>query len=65
MKVDTVDRSAFSLAIACGPFTPDSDLSYAPLASLVETLKEDKPGAVLLVRSFACLSHSKSWFNVL
>jgi len=49
MKVDPVYSSAFSLAIACGPFTPDSDLTYAPFANMVEALQKDKPSALLLV----------------
>ncbi|KAF9454852.1 alpha DNA polymerase [Macrolepiota fuliginosa MF-IS2] len=57
MKVDPVDASAFSLAIACGPFTADSDLDYAPLASIVETLQKDKPSAVLLVGPFIDAAH--------
>jgi DNA polymerase alpha subunit B len=50
MKVDPADSSAFSIAIACGPFTTDSDLNYTPLSSMVETLQKDKPSALLLVR---------------
>jgi len=56
--VDPVDSSAFSLAIACGPFTADSDLTYAPFASMVEALQKDKPSALLLVLIFSYLSSS-------
>jgi hypothetical protein len=56
MKVDSdpIDSSAFSLVIACGPFTADSDLTYTPLANLIETLQKDKPSALLLVREIFC-----------
>ncbi|KAF5360776.1 hypothetical protein D9756_004854 [Leucocoprinus leucothites] len=57
MKVDPVDSSAFSLAVACGPFTSDSDLTYAPLASIVEALQKDKPSALLLVGPFIDAAH--------
>lgn len=50
MKIDAPDFGSFSLAVACGPFTADSDLNYTPLASLLETLRNDKPSALLLVR---------------
>jgi len=61
MKVDPVDpvhSSAFSLAIACGPFTADSDLAYAPFASMIEALQKDKPSALLLVLIFLYSSSS-------
>lgn len=57
MKVDPVYSSAFSLAIACGPFTPDSDLTYAPFANMVEALQKDKPSALLLVGPFVDAAH--------
>lgn len=47
--MDPLDSSTFSLAIACGPFTADSDLTYAPFANMIEALHKDKPSALLLV----------------
>lgn len=55
MKVDPVDSKAFSMAIACGPFTADSDLTYKPLLDVVEALQKDKPSVLLLVRTFFLL----------
>ncbi|KXN88118.1 DNA polymerase alpha subunit B [Leucoagaricus sp. SymC.cos] len=57
MKVDPVDSNSFSLAIACGPFTADSDLTYVPLANLIETLQKGKPSALLLIGPFIDAAH--------
>ena len=43
-------NAAFSMCIACGPFTLDSDLDYKPWASLLGKVKESKPAVILLVR---------------
>ena len=37
------------MAIACGPFTQDSDLLFKPWTSLFRGLMSLKPGVVLLV----------------
>lgn len=36
-------HKTFSMAIACGPFTNDSDLEFKPLSSLVEKLSSSRP----------------------
>lgn len=41
-----------SLYTACGPFTLDSDLEYAPMDVLMEELKTARPDVVILVRLF-------------
>lgn len=41
--------SAFSMCIASGPFTFDTDLSYKPWHILLESLKTTKPAVLLLV----------------
>jgi len=63
--VDPQDSSAFSLAIACGPFTADSDLTYAPFANMVEALQKDKPSALLLVLVLFYFSSSTDSLNSL
>jgi len=37
------------MTIACGPFTPDSDLQFKPWSTLLKSLMTLKPGVVLLV----------------
>ena len=46
-------EASFSMTIACGPFTSDSDLMFKPWSSLLKSLRSRKPGVVLLV----CASH--------
>ena len=45
---DLVD-APFTMSIACGPYTPDTDLQYKPRDHLFEHLKSTKPKVVLLV----------------
>jgi DNA polymerase alpha subunit B len=47
-KSETTD-SSFSMCIASGPFTPDTDLSYKPWQMLLESLKTTRPAVLLLV----------------
>ena len=42
-------ETPFSVTIACGPFTPDSDLLFKPWSSLLKNLLISKPSVVLLV----------------
>jgi DNA polymerase alpha subunit B len=42
-------EASFSMTIACGPFTSDSDLMFKPWSSLLKSLRLRKPGVVLLV----------------
>ncbi|KAH7926462.1 DNA polymerase alpha, subunit B [Leucogyrophana mollusca] len=53
------DSTSFSMCIACGPFTPDSDLEFMPWRSLVDNLKSTKPSVVLLVGPFVDVTHSR------
>lgn len=41
--------TAFSMFIASGPYTPDTDLKYAPFKTLFQSLVVKKPDVVLLV----------------
>src|ERR1700692_2911424 len=47
--------SAFSMCMASGPFTADTDLNYKPWHTLLESLETTKP-AVLLLVSYLILS---------
>ncbi|KAJ7600761.1 DNA polymerase alpha/epsilon subunit B-domain-containing protein [Mycena floridula] len=54
--------SAFSLCVACGPFTPeapvaDANLAFKPLQTLLQSLQATKPTVVLLVGPFVDASH--------
>ncbi|KAF9219255.1 DNA polymerase alpha subunit B [Gyrodon lividus] len=51
--------AAFSMCIACGPFTLDSNLEYKPWANLLDTLQGTKPAVVLLVGPFVDATHSR------
>ncbi|KAI0349482.1 DNA polymerase alpha, subunit B [Trametes cingulata] len=56
VKSETGDTS-FSMYVACGPFTPDADLAYRPLQTLISMLKTAKPAIVLLIGPFIDASH--------
>ncbi|KAF8476554.1 DNA polymerase alpha subunit B [Russula ochroleuca] len=45
-------EASFSMTIACGPFTHDSDLMFKPWSSLLKNLRSQKPGVVLLIGPF-------------
>ncbi|KAH9986712.1 DNA polymerase alpha/epsilon subunit B-domain-containing protein [Russula vinacea] len=45
-------EASFSMTIACGPFTSDSDLMFKPWSSLLKSLRSRKPGVVLLIGPF-------------
>lgn len=38
-----------SVAVAAGPYTVDSDLSYAPLAALLDNAADERPDVLILV----------------
>lgn len=42
-------EASFSMCIASGPFTPDSDVDYKPWRTLLESLKTSKPAVLMLV----------------
>lgn len=53
-----VANSSFSMYIASGPYTPDTDLQHKPWQKLLDVMKSTKPTVVLLVRSshlFICV----------
>ncbi|KAG6896268.1 hypothetical protein C0992_009391, partial [Termitomyces sp. T32_za158] len=52
-------NTPYSIHIACGPYTPDSDLSYKPWRALMKTLKATKPMVVLLMGPFIDVQHPK------
>jgi len=47
------------MAIACGPFTQDSDLQYKPWSSLFKSLLSLRPGVVLLIGPFVDSNNEK------
>ncbi|KAI6005362.1 DNA polymerase alpha subunit B [Pisolithus marmoratus] len=49
--------TSFSMCIACGPFTADSDLHYKPWSQLFQNLKSAKPAVVLLIGPFVDADH--------
>ena len=49
------NSGSFSMTIAAGPFTVDSDLEFKHWFTLLEKLKTRKPVVVLLVRPFILL----------
>jgi len=42
-------ESSFSMLIASGPFTPDTDLQYRPWKNLAHVISKESPDMVLLV----------------
>ncbi|KAL7279908.1 hypothetical protein ACG7TL_006317 [Trametes sanguinea] len=56
VKSETGD-SHFTMYVACGPFTPDADLAYKPLQSLVAKLVAEKPAVALLIGPFVDAWH--------
>lgn len=45
-----------SLAVACGPFTPDNTNDYAPLNDLLEEVQKAAPDLLILVSPLVMLS---------
>ncbi|KII90842.1 hypothetical protein PLICRDRAFT_137336 [Plicaturopsis crispa FD-325 SS-3] len=58
MKPDPGDTS-FSLVIASGPFTLDTDLKYKPWHTLLDNIKSTKPAAILLIGPFTDVAHPR------
>ncbi|KAF8349223.1 DNA polymerase alpha/epsilon subunit B-domain-containing protein [Amanita rubescens] len=56
-KIDST--SSFTMDIACGPYTLDTDLQYAPLKLFFEQIRATKPNVVLLMGPFVDLSHPR------
>ncbi|KAK0201753.1 DNA polymerase alpha subunit B [Desarmillaria ectypa] len=50
-------QSPFSMCIASGPYTSDSDLSFKPWRAFLPILKSKKPAVVLLIGPFIDASH--------
>ncbi|KAF8636025.1 hypothetical protein AX15_000185 [Amanita polypyramis BW_CC] len=49
----------FTMCVACGPYTPDTDLQYKQREPLFEYLKTTKPNVVLLMGPFVDSSHPR------
>jgi len=52
-------ETSFSMAVACGPFTQDSDLQYKSWTSLFKSLLSLRPGVVLLIGPFVDSNNEK------
>ncbi|KAL4080954.1 DNA polymerase alpha/epsilon subunit B-domain-containing protein [Scleroderma citrinum] len=52
-------NTSFSMAIACGPFTADTDLGYKPWSQLLKNLKSAKPAVLLLIGPFVNADHTR------
>ena len=40
----------FTMMVAAGPFTTNNKLDYEPLNGLLETVRNERPGVLVLVR---------------
>lgn len=45
------EENPFTMFVASGPFTQDTDLQYRPWQNLVKVIRKESPDAVLLVGS--------------
>ncbi|KAN0125481.1 DNA polymerase alpha/epsilon subunit B domain containing protein [Lactarius tabidus] len=52
-------ETSFSMAVACGPFTQDSDLQYKQWSLLFKNLLSLRPGVVLLIGPFVDSNNEK------
>ncbi|KAF8440881.1 DNA polymerase alpha/epsilon subunit B-domain-containing protein [Boletus edulis BED1] len=52
-------NAAFSMYIACGPFSLDSDLEYKPWTNLLDKVKESKPAVILLIGPFVDATNTR------
>ncbi|KAG1822524.1 DNA polymerase alpha/epsilon subunit B-domain-containing protein [Suillus subaureus] len=50
--------ASFDVCIACGPFTPDTNLDYKLWKTLISNLKASKPAVVLLLGPFVDATHT-------
>ncbi|KAF9269284.1 DNA polymerase alpha, subunit B [Marasmius fiardii PR-910] len=51
------EDSSFSMAVCCGPYTPDSDLKFTPWQSLLRKLKKSRPLVIVLTGPFLDCAH--------
>jgi len=49
IKAEPDDGTAFSMVIACGPFTQDLSLDFKPWKSFFDRVKQQQPDVLLLV----------------
>ncbi|KAF9013340.1 DNA polymerase alpha/epsilon subunit B-domain-containing protein [Cyathus striatus] len=49
----------FSVCVACGPYTPDANLSYKPWRYFLQNIKTSKPEVVILLGPFIDSTHPK------
>ncbi|EJD04429.1 DNA polymerase alpha, subunit B [Fomitiporia mediterranea MF3/22] len=54
---EPADHKAFTLVMACGPYTSDSDLGFKQLGSLMEKLLSSKPSVLVLLGPFLDIAH--------
>lgn len=57
-------HKAFTMVIACGPYTSDSNLDYRQFNTLMEKVMQTQPSVLLLVR-FACQFPYSALNNIL
>jgi len=53
------EDSSFSMYIASGPYTPDTDLKYKPWRNLLDNMMLTRPKVVLLIGPFIDSTHTK------
>ncbi|KAJ7779978.1 hypothetical protein B0H16DRAFT_1711208 [Mycena metata] len=56
-SVTSEANSAFSMFIASGPYTPDTDLGFRPWRSMITKIQKTKPAVVLLLGPFIDALH--------
>ncbi|KAJ7712429.1 DNA polymerase alpha/epsilon subunit B-domain-containing protein [Mycena metata] len=56
-SVKSDGTGAFSMFIASGPYTPDTDLGFRPWRSMITKIQEAKPAVVLLLGPFIDALH--------
>ncbi|KAJ4482149.1 DNA polymerase alpha/epsilon subunit B-domain-containing protein [Lentinula aciculospora] len=56
MKPSPEDDS-FSMYLACGPYTSDTDLNYKPWDTFIQIIKRIKPAVLVLIGPFVDASH--------
>ncbi len=54
-----VEGQVVELVVACGPFTLDSDLNYAPLLALIDAIEVDTPEILILGGPFVSADHPR------
>ncbi|KAF8895265.1 hypothetical protein BD779DRAFT_1668572 [Infundibulicybe gibba] len=58
-KMDSTTGDPFSMAIATGPYTVDTDLAFQPWRAFLKGIRESKPNVILLMGPFVDAEHPK------